>query len=97
MLLVLSLCVAPLSLSAELCGYISQESEGTLLEVPVDLNNPLTSYNVYRLEGADLDTIDQGGRVCVTFTPGSHPSQKIIHVESFKAWIRNTNASALGI
>jgi hypothetical protein len=56
----------------ELCGSITQEVEGTWLEVAIDARDPNTSYAVNVLEGGGAEELEQGAEVCVEVAPAGH-------------------------
>lgn len=86
-LVLLSLCLVSLAEAGELCGYISQENEGTWLEIPY-ANNDSAIETVYTLEGEGVYELEQGAAVCVSFEQA--PSQeKLVQVTKIKEWIRN--------
>jgi hypothetical protein len=53
----------------ELCGSITQEAEGTWLEVAINSRDPNTSYAINVLEGGGAEELEQGAEVCVEVTP----------------------------
>ena len=70
-------------MTTELCGFISQELEGTWLEVAIEPKNPNTSYTVHVLEGVGVEAFKQGEEVCVDVLPADargddHPHWKVI-------------------
>jgi hypothetical protein len=70
--------------SSRLCGFISQENEGTWLEIPYADNHSSIEI-VYTLEGEGVYELEQGAAVCVSFSEA--PSKdKIIQVLKIEEW-----------
>lgn len=70
-----------------MCGYISQEAEGTWLDVPVNAADPLTTHTTYSLLGAGVDSLEQDAKVCVEYDPfQGDVGINTVEVISVQAW-----------